>query len=396
MIWRRRLEEVDADAINELVSLGHREDANIDYKEKFYDLANSNSRVELFKDVAAFANEEGGDLVFGVAEEGGAAKKIVGGIEFPDVDKFERQVRDLLAGGLNPRLTPGIKLKHIDVGDKGHVLVLRTPRSASAPHMVKEKSSFPLRRGSKVDYMDTREVREAFLLSERWAERFANFRAARLAPLVGKPFRHKPAHGANMLVVHVSAFGDGRGFSKIDLQAIKGSNDTFNAVKEERQRDRRFNADGFCVIGHYSYTQFFRDGSLEVVVANAALTRAERGGNLLALELVEDYVRQIVNKYMPLVVSAGASYPFSLVCTLLGVRAVEAFFMGRRSGIQPAELRPFDVEEVSLPDVLFESDEDLQASDVRLKPVFDALCQCVGVERSLSYDAAGNWKRADV
>ena len=75
MIPRARLDAVTEADLQALIDHEVRESRTLDYKRDWP--TERDARVEIAKDVCAFANSLGGDLVFGIREEGGAAAGIV-------------------------------------------------------------------------------------------------------------------------------------------------------------------------------------------------------------------------------------------------------------------------------------------------------------------------------
>jgi hypothetical protein len=93
-----------------------------------------------------------------------------------------------------------------------------------------------------------------------------------------------------------------------------------------------------------------------------------------------------VKTYVPLLVAAGAEYPFTVTVSLLGMKGL--ICRPDQWGDGPKVPLPRDV--VLLPDAVVEgADADLPAA---LRPTFDAMWQRLGHERSLNYDPDGTWK----
>jgi hypothetical protein len=83
-------------------------------------------RHEFLADVSAFANSSGGDLVYGIEEDGeGRASAIVPQPGNPDEEALRLQ--DVLMHGIEPRV-PGIQIQPIGVAG-GFVLAIRVPQS---------------------------------------------------------------------------------------------------------------------------------------------------------------------------------------------------------------------------------------------------------------------------
>jgi predicted HTH transcriptional regulator len=98
------------------------------------------AKHDIFKEVVAFANSEGGWLVLGLTETSDHPKRVKGVDPLPDchelADRFQRAAYDWI----DPPL-PSLQCRGIEIGDihrKG-VIAFRVPRSLDAPHRVNKK-----------------------------------------------------------------------------------------------------------------------------------------------------------------------------------------------------------------------------------------------------------------
>jgi predicted HTH transcriptional regulator len=126
------LESLRADAVTE--------GRQLDYKEQL-PADDDGSKREFVRDVSAFANTIGGDLIYGVrgARDAagvptGAPEAIVG---LPGINLDQAQLRldSLLQNGVDPRI-PGILFHPILRGDQPACLLVRIPQSPLRLHMV--------------------------------------------------------------------------------------------------------------------------------------------------------------------------------------------------------------------------------------------------------------------
>jgi len=126
----------------------------------------NDARKEFIADITSFANAQGGDIVFGLAEASGSAAAIHG-LEIDDLDACSRALEDRILTGADPRI-PGVRLKWIASDDGKHLLLIRVPASAIAPHRVVVAGSgkFFSRKGNGKYELDTQELREAFTATE--------------------------------------------------------------------------------------------------------------------------------------------------------------------------------------------------------------------------------------
>jgi hypothetical protein len=263
------------------------------------------------------------------------------------------------------------------------VAVLRVPRSYAAPHMVRETYRFYSRHAAENRVLDTTEIRAALALSETWGAHVKRWRDERIGRIVGDDTPVNLTHEARLVLHIVPLAAAGRGFA-IDLQKLKIQNP--GPVYFLESYSPGFNVDGLFVVGDpgdkgaHTYSQFFRDGALEAVLTTIANEKT------VFPALIEAKVINATQLYIPLLIQAGCEYPFTVSATLLGMKGLSA---------PPNEWRellgrtiPRDV--VFLPDVVLDGEEvDLPAA---FRPMFDALWQSLGHERSQSYGTDGTWK----
>lgn len=161
----RPLQDITLADLEALVTNQVAERRTLEYKRELPGNGES-ARKEFLADVTSFANAQGGDLLFGIAEANGTAIKILGlPSDNPDEDLLRWE--DVLLAGVEPRI-PGLRLRWIDIGDRRGVLLIRIPASSIAPHRVifKQSNRFYGRKSNGKYEMDTQELRDAFTGSE--------------------------------------------------------------------------------------------------------------------------------------------------------------------------------------------------------------------------------------
>lgn len=156
--YHQQWEAVDLDA---LLESRPREGRQLEYKRELK-ISTTGDSKEFLADVSAFANSNGGVIVFGMDAEGGEPTELQG-ICVSDVDAEELRITSLIADNLDPAMR-GCHCDFIDHPSGVLALVLRIPPSTSAPHMVKKGSPKFFQRvaGGKTP-MDNRDLRNAFL-----------------------------------------------------------------------------------------------------------------------------------------------------------------------------------------------------------------------------------------
>lgn len=168
----------------------YRENEYIDYKEDFPFLkipkdkkSERNSKISEFKsDVCSFANAEGGYLIFGISDENGCAKEIIG-IDIPDdnTDKFELDRRNNL-NGIYPRI-PYIKFNFIKLQNGKYIVVIFVKRDNFVPytHIKNESCYFMYKRsGNEKKLISYAELKNMFNQSLVLDKEICNYRTERI------------------------------------------------------------------------------------------------------------------------------------------------------------------------------------------------------------------------
>lgn len=341
-------------------------------------------RHELVADVSAFANGSGGDILYGMGEDGeGRAAVVVPQVGNPDEEA--RRIQDMLMNGIEPRV-PGVQVHPVLVAG-GFVLVIRIPQSWAGPHRVKTNQHFYAREGGRKRPLDVPEVRGLFLRSDQQARRVRDFRTERLGKLLAGEAPHRLVPGA-VLVGHF-----------VPTQAVLGAINIDPIIYMRERRlpvlgmtipGARVNADGALVVrnprpaGTYGYSQLFRNGYFETVKVFEYLAN-ERGalGSIAYEEEFIALVRNLRAEYAHL----GVGTEMTCMVSILEADRVALGLDRWRYNLDDHQ-GYFDRQTLVLPDVLLPSE---LAPEQALRPVFDIVWQSAGLEGSANYNAAGDW-----
>ena len=94
-------------------------------------------------DVCAMANAAGGDIVYGLAEDGSGRAAMLKP-QYVDPDKETLRLTSLGADMIEPRLH-GIRIEPVELAGGGYAFVVRVPRSATGIHRVTSSGQFYVR-----------------------------------------------------------------------------------------------------------------------------------------------------------------------------------------------------------------------------------------------------------
>lgn len=118
-------------------------------------------KTEISKDVSAFANADGGVIIYGLNEDRNTHK--ASSISFVDSSKYSKEWLENVIMSHIHRKIDGIKIFKIDNPENVNeaIYVVKIPRSSNAPHMSSD-NKFHKRANFRVIAMDEYEVRDAY------------------------------------------------------------------------------------------------------------------------------------------------------------------------------------------------------------------------------------------
>lgn len=118
--------------------------------------ATESIKREIAKDVSAFANADGGTIIYGIEERGHKPIALSDGFD-PNVISKE-WLEQVINSNIQQRI-PDIQIHPVDLGNRRFAYVVEIPKSPEAPHMSKDKRYYK-RYNFQVLPMEEYEVRE--------------------------------------------------------------------------------------------------------------------------------------------------------------------------------------------------------------------------------------------
>lgn len=300
----------------------------VEYKEALPGRSDG-ERKEFLADVSSFANASGGHLVYGMKEDGGLPVELSGlDVDNPDstVSALDSSIRD----GIKPRI-PGVVVWPVRLGSGRVAVVIRVPRSFASPHMVAcgGSSRFFARTSNGKEQLDVEEIRAAFPLSDKTADRIRDFRLDRIAKIRADETPVLLVQGAR-IVLHVVPLAAFSSLAQIDLQSVGVLSRELELIPLGLAAvwDGRFNLEGYVRYNpsrddRYAsaYLQIFRSGALETV-DTSLVSHSATGGHLQAANLKADVIEKL-GYYVSSLKLLGADVPFAVAMSLLGVKGYE-------------------------------------------------------------------------
>lgn len=375
--------------LERLISDGVQEGPHIDFKRDLPATWDNSAKSEFLADVSAFANAGGGDVIYGVAEDGAAVATALAPQAPANIDQEVLRMQDFLLHQVEPRI-PGAQVFAVPVSvgaTSGHAIVIRVPQSWAGPHRVKLGQHFYIREGQRKRQLDVPEIRALFVRSETQTQRVRDFRTERLGKLLSGEGPHLLAEGP-VMVVHLVPVQSALGLVHID--PVQYSNQRRVPVVGATTGWARLNIDGALAVrtsnegGAHGYSQLFRNGFLEATKVYSRRSENQRAN--LPSRQYEEHLIALLREFRIELKHQNVEPSCSVMLSLL--RADEMKLGVRADDFMDDHQTLFDRRTLVIPDVLAPGDV---APELALKPVFDMVWQAAGLEGSDNYNAAGVW-----
>ena len=344
---------------------------------------------ELCKDIAALANTDGGDLVYGIEEHAGAAGAIQP-IASEPADAAMRRIAQVLDAGIEPRIK-GITMRHIDVSG-GYAIVLRVPSSFDGPHCIRTNSSrrFVMRNGTNTSDMSFDQLRGAFDRTATLAERAREFIRDRLQQIAERNTTAPLMEGPQW-IVHLVPVAGLAGRRTVDLRSIYSKTYIEYLGSDWGGGSRTFNFDGVLIHpggkqddGFYAYHHIFRTGALEGAQLGGATRELSPGveKSFVWSLAMSKFFYFSVKRYLSSAKTWGFAGPAVLSVAILNVKGFE---LGIGNGFHRFSLATADRPHLIPPELWIEDIDSINI-DEAVRPLLDNLWQAFGVERCLDFD----------
>lgn len=154
------LEKYTKEDIQYLIDFGVEESAHLDYKASGALAKTDSKKKEISKDISAFANSDGGIIIYGVEEHGHKAV----GFSYIDGNEITKEwLEQVINSTINQKID-GIEI--FPIRNNGNIsesiYVVRIPRSYRAPHMISIDKCYYKRYNFESVKMEEYEVRDLF------------------------------------------------------------------------------------------------------------------------------------------------------------------------------------------------------------------------------------------
>lgn len=353
---------------------------------------------EFLADVTAFANAEGGTIIYGIDAGDGVPREIKGYVA-TILDEEILRIENMLRSSVTPRI-PGLKIKIIETDAGANVVVLSIPKSWQAPHLVKYRrhTRFYLRNSAGKAPMDYLEIKNAFEANLQTAERLTAVRDGRLAlisdqrlPVILSAEPHLALHLIPSVTLTAAA--------PVNLSAIPALARK-KVIKPVEVRDKytgRFNLDGYVSYSRkaqsrlsHSYIQIFRNGMIEILDCGSYINLEEK---IFYAHQFEALFISAVERSAEILANLEVPPPVYVLLTLLNMKSYELRndpeYRMNIPYLAPGAVPVFDRETISIPGFIIT--EYSQKTDTMVREIINIVWNAAGFEKSPNFNENGRW-----
>ena len=377
---------INADGLKAICVEGWQESRSLDFKREL-PAKDDRGRQEFLKDVCAFANSEGGDLVFGISEIDGEAKEIAPIATEPS-DTAIRRLGQVLDAGLEPRIQ-GVRFRSVEFNDGTYALLVRVPASFDGPHRfaMNNASRFVMRSGTHTSDLTYEQLRMAFDRTASLAERARNFRAYRLQEIKARR-TWKPMRTGPLCVVHILPMAAMTGRSTVDVANLYRDHAKL-PFDDWGGASRSINLDGVTSFaasdeGMAAYTHVFRSGAIEAVRFGGMTVDPSK--KVIPSRTIAEFFRKAIATLIKQSQTMGINGPAIIGVALLFVEGY-GFPVSKYENLAKTDREHLVLEEVWIEDL-----ESIGTVDNIARPILNILWQAYGEPECSYYDAEGKWR----
>lgn len=387
----KEFEAVELKDVEYLVENKIAEGICLDYKSQNYGTSNG-SKKELLKDVTAFANSSGGDLIIGITDDKYNQAHSMNGIESENIAMDVNRLEQIIYNGIEPKLNTA-KIKYFKLKNGRFIIFIRVEASPIFPHMVsfQKNNKFYIRKSDKNILLDAYELRNIFLKSENIIENIKNENKK----IVAKVFANETTLPLNISLPKII----------INFVPYSSEDNYKNIIDLNRYKmdfpEHRINFDGILGYktnqrGIESYCQLYRNGIIEFVSTSSKVFFKTKNPyqdeeiNVISGDKngYEFYIIKKCIYFYNFLKNLGIGLPVYLFITLVDVKGYRIMY--KNSSNNTVKITDaIDRELLELPEI------ELKTFGLDIKKivsnVINMIWNACGVEKSINFNVENEW-----
>lgn len=280
---------------------------------------------KFMKEIAAFANTNGGTIILGMQEdENRLPTKLSGaGMGLGDFDGWLSSFKQMVLSRIRPHLH-GIECVPVELEDNNIAIVISIPKSYARPHSYWDgnKDEFFMRHVNGIMYMDIDDLRKEFLYTNGLQDKIREFRRERISLILANECVGDLGNLAK-LVIHIIPEWSFELGNIVDLKQLY-MNSSVHPLSGSSW-NYRYNADGYCIFGasrllHYipTYTQFFHNGIIEATEVRSISGYREK--EVYDWSALQGQLMRVITDYGSHLEMLSVPKPWHISATLLNAK----------------------------------------------------------------------------
>lgn len=389
------IDELVSEHVHALVATSRSEGRRIDFKEAFKRAENGKSRDshEIAKDVAAFANSSGGDIVYGVTEIDGTASGINSAASAEEVEELHSFIQMAVRDGVSPYVD--IRCRYIPMADNSGVYVIRVPKSFLAPHAVRKRGEkealWFFKRGEDCAVpMEESDVRYAYTTGFDVNRQIEVFRRTRIAQvnntIVGPLFAKSVRVHAFFIPLVAFSNGDSLAYPQLVVGANRLRLESGHSGPMPCPEGAFLHGGETDGVWHAWHVH--RNGAVEWVDAGTNYFHNFKQGEKLQKIVYPLYERRLCDRLQDVVScieSLNIGGPMAFCLSLSSARGAQLSIPNNPF----LHASPCPIEDMHAQTLIVRSASDLNSENIR--PAFDHVMNAFGIQKSMNYDNSGKY-----
>lgn len=377
---KKSLHEITIRDIYQLMNQKVVESRTLDYKLEVHvedKFSNSReSRKELLRDLCAFANTDGGDLIIGVREENGSPSNIEG-METKNIDSLKLLIDNIIIDGIEPNIQYDIKT--IPFKNGRFIIILRVYKNLmEGPYRVcyKNENKFYGRQSSRKYELDVSELRSKFNFTIKVQDEIEKIREKGIKKAYHTQHPIYFPHKSLMLLhlVPIMAFE-----KQVNLKEIKNLQNYFMPFYSGNKSFSKWNFDGYLSYnqtnGGDSYLQVYDNGVIEIVDGHFLNNHEQFPID----EIEKQLIHKLKNEYLIGIQKLGVQMPVFLYLTFINVKGYSV------SDPMAEDKIKLDRKELKFPQIVIHDYKDIENIEQILNPTFERMWRSFGLSRGYGF-----------
>lgn len=333
---------------------------------------------KFMKEIAAFANTNGGTIIIGIQEDDDRLPiRLTGaGLSMGEFDNWLSSFRQLVLSRIRPHLH-GVECVPIELNENNIAIVISVPKSYERPHSFWDgnKDEFFIRYANGITYMDIDDLRKEFLYANGIQDKIRQFRRDRISMILANECVGDLGNDAKLVIYMIPEWSFELG-NIIDFDFLE-NNTQFRPLSGTGW-DYRYNADGYCIYGMdyesesvNTYTQVFHNGIIEVV--EIRLISKSKKRQMHDWIQIQQLAIQRIEQYGEILEKLNVPKPWHITASFLNARGYVADCGWMYSTL------PLERDIIHSHEGICTEDKSLKEA---LEPVFNSLSNAFGLKKS--------------